>query len=190
MIDLTQIGRVTSPFGKRTSPTAGASTDHKGTDIVLKNYSIPSISSGVVEWSGHTSSGGYTIKIRHDDGSIVSYMHMAAKSSHAVGSRVSEGEIIGTMGSTGISTGDHLHIAVQDSSGNYTNPETYMRGGGSWNPSWETGETYQNPVEKAVSSVKDSALGIVGNVVYFLTLLLIAIFAVYLFCKAFDINIL
>lgn len=183
MIDLTQIGRVTSPFGKRTSPTAGASTDHKGTDIVLNNYSIPSISAGVVEWSGYTNSGGYTIKIRHDDGSLVSYMHMAAKSSHAVGSRVSEGEIIGTMGSTGISTADHVHLSIIDSAGNYLNPETYMRGGGSWHPSWETGKTYQNPIEKAASGAKSLA----GNIVSFVTLFALAVLAVVLFCKAFNI---
>lgn len=183
MIDLTQIGRVTSPFGDREQPTAGASTDHKGVDIVLNNYSIPSISAGVVEWSGRTDAGGYTIKIRQADGTLAVYHHMAAKSALPVGANVSEGQIIGTMGSTGISTGDHVHLSIIDSSGNYLNPETYMAGGGSWFPPWETGETYQNPIEKAASGAKSLA----GNIVSFVTLFALAVLAVVLFCMAFNI---
>lgn len=128
MIDLLNMGTLTSHFGNRDAPTAGASTNHKGIDIVLSDKSIPAVTGGEVIASGYNSSAGNYITIKDSNGYNHTYMHMANKSSLSVGSTVKEGDTIGTMGSTGVSTGAHLHYQVSDSSGNFLDPEKYLSG--------------------------------------------------------------
>lgn len=128
MIDLTKLGTVTSPFGNRTSPTAGASTNHKGIDIVLNNSDIPAVTSGTVADKGSDSSRGNWVSIRDAYGNVQTYMHMKNTSTLSVGDKVAEGDTVGIMGSTGISTGNHVHFQVHNAQGTYINPETYFGG--------------------------------------------------------------
>ena len=128
MIDLLNLGTLTSHFGNRDAPTSGASTNHKGIDIVLNDSSIPAVTGGEVIDSGYDSGMGNYIKIKDSNGYTHTYMHMASKSKYVAGSQVKEGSTIGTMGSTGISTGDHLHYQVQDSGGTFLDPEKYLSG--------------------------------------------------------------
>lgn len=128
MIDLLNLGTITSKFGNRTSPTSGASTNHKGIDIVLSNYNIPAVVGGEVVENNYNSSMGNYVTIKDNNGFLHTYMHMYGRSSYRVGSKVSEGQTIGKMGSTGISTGDHLHYQVQNADGDYINPENYLEG--------------------------------------------------------------
>lgn len=118
-------GTITSHFGKRKAPTAGASTYHKGLDIAAPmGVSILAAKGGTVVTSTYSSSAGNYIMINHGDGLNTVYMH-ASKRVVKVGDTVSQGQKIAEVGSTGYSTGPHLHFGVIVK-GNYVNPEPYL----------------------------------------------------------------
>lgn len=122
---LTVNGTITSRFGKRKAPTAGASTYHKGLDIAAPlGVSILAAKGGTVVTSTYSSSAGNYIMINHGDGLNTVYMH-ASKRVVKVGDTVSQGQKIAEVGSTGYSTGPHLHFGVIVK-GNYVNPEPYL----------------------------------------------------------------
>lgn len=117
--------RITSYFGKRNSPTAGASTYHKGIDIGASSGSaIYAAASGTVVTAGYSSSAGNYVTISHGNGISTTYMHCSALYVSA-GDSVSQGQTIAAVGSTGISTGPHLHFAVIVN-GSYQNPLNYV----------------------------------------------------------------
>ena len=177
MVNLLERGTVTSGFGKRTSPTEGASSDHKGIDIVLNDPNIPSVASGRVGYVGYSSSGGNMVIVEHADGTRATYMHMASPSTLNVGDIVKEGDTIGVQGSTGISTGDHLHFQIEKN-GVFLDPKTWF----------EENDT-TGLIESVSNDAKSAALGVVGHVIEFVSVLLILVLAVVLFMKAFDIHI-
>lgn len=187
MVNLLSMGTVTSGYGTRRAPTKGASTNHKGVDIVLRNKSIPSVLSGTVLSSGYNSSAGNYIKIRQSDGTIATYMHMAAKSPFSAGDTVKEGQTIGIMGSTGISTGDHLHFQVERN-GSIINPQTYLSGGGVGSVSTNS-TNFSTGGESSGGWLKETALDFVGHVITFVVVLLVVVLAVVFFTKAFEIKI-
>ena len=107
---------ITSPFGYRVHPIYGTSRLHSGTDIGA-SYGSPvtaaaagSVITAVLDY-GTTGYGTY-VAIYHDNGTTTLYGHM---SSLAVsqGDYVSQGQVIGYVGSTGASTGPHLHFEVR-----------------------------------------------------------------------------
>lgn len=116
---------VSSPFGERESPTAGASTYHQGIDLAApEGTPIRAVRSGTVTAARYGSAGGYQVVINHGDGYGSIYMHMT----HyivASGQKVTQGQVIGYVGSTGISTGNHLHLAITYN-GKYQNPAAYI----------------------------------------------------------------
>lgn len=117
--------KISSPFGMRESPTAGASTYHQGIDLAgPAGTPIYASRSGVVTTASYSSSAGYYVSINHGDGFSSIYMHMT---NYVVssGSAVSAGQLIGYMGSTGISTGNHLHFGIAYN-GAYVNPCAYV----------------------------------------------------------------
>ena len=116
---------VTSRFGPRTAPTAGASTYHYGVDLAApKGRPIYATRSGTVSIATYDSSCGYYVQINHGDGYKSIYMHMT---NYVVskGQTVSQGQVIGYCGSTGISTGYHLHFGISKN-GSYVNPANYI----------------------------------------------------------------
>ena len=116
---------ISSSFGEREQPTEGASTYHKGIDIAAPTGSkVIAAASGKVVISTYSPSAGNYIMISHGSGTYTVYMHM---SSLAVseGDEVSQGETIGAVGSTGYSTGPHLHFGIRKN-GSYVDPESYM----------------------------------------------------------------
>lgn len=116
---------VSSPFGERESPTAGASTYHQGIDLAApENTPIMAARSGTVISANYGSSGGYQVVIDHGDGFKSYYLHMTRYIVGA-GQKVTQGQVIGYVGSTGISTGNHLHLGIRTSSG-YVNPAAYI----------------------------------------------------------------
>lgn len=116
---------VSSPFGERESPTAGASTYHQGIDLAApENTPIVAARSGTVITATYGSSGGYQVVIDHGDGFKSYYLHMTRYVVGA-GQKVTQGQLIGYVGSTGISTGNHLHLGIRTSSG-YVNPAAYI----------------------------------------------------------------
>ena len=115
----------TSPFGDRDAPTAGASSNHHGVDLAApENTPIYAARSGVVTIATDSSSAGYYVQIDHGDGYKSIYMHMTYFVVSA-GQQVSQGQVIGYCGSTGISTGSHLHFGISQN-GVYQNPNQYI----------------------------------------------------------------
>ena len=116
---------ITSPFGYRKSPTTGASTYHQGVDLDTgTGWPVWASRAGVVIFSGYGSAAGNYITIDHQDGFRSVYMHLNTRSV-SVGQIVSAGQTIGTTGSTGVSTGDHLHFGIAYN-GVYVNPCNYV----------------------------------------------------------------
>ena len=113
--------KMTSPFGMRESPTAGASTYHQGVDLAgPEGTPIYATRAGRVTTASYSGSAGYYVSINHLDGYSSIYMHMTNYVVSA-GSTVSAGQLIGYMGNTGISTGSHLHFGISYN-GRYLNP--------------------------------------------------------------------
>ena len=116
---------VSSPFGYRDAPTAGASTYHQGIDLAgPQGTPIYAARGGTVTTATFGSSAGNYVTINHGDGFSSVYMHMT---SYVVskGQTVSQGQLIGYCGSTGKSTGPHLHFGISKN-GSYVNPANYI----------------------------------------------------------------
>ncbi|HWL47065.1 MAG TPA: M23 family metallopeptidase [Sphingomonadaceae bacterium] len=105
-------GRQTSAFGLRRHPILGFSRFHKGVDFGAPYGSpIVAATAGVVEYAGRHGGHGNYVKLRHGGGMETGYAHMS-RIAAKVGQRVRQGQIIGYVGSTGLSTGPHLHYEV------------------------------------------------------------------------------
>ncbi len=116
---------ITSNFGPRNSPTAGASSDHKGIDIGASyGADIVAAAPGTVKAATYSSTAGNYIMIDHGGGLYTVYMH-ASSLVASVGDTVSAGQLIAKVGSTGISTGNHLHFGVS-LNGSYVSPWNYL----------------------------------------------------------------
>lgn len=117
--------RITSGFGGRSSPTEGASSNHKGIDIGATSGSdIVAAADGTVTISTYSYSAGNYIMINHGGGVSTVYMH-CSKLLVSVGETVKKGQVIAKVGSTGYSTGPHLHFGVRVN-GAYVNPSQYV----------------------------------------------------------------
>ena len=106
--------RLSSSFGMRKHPIDGFNKMHKGTDFAaLKGTPIMASGNGIIKKAGWCGSGGNCIKIRHNSTYETVYAHMS-KFSRGIkkGVRVKQGQTIGYVGSTGKSTGPHLHYEV------------------------------------------------------------------------------
>lgn len=118
-------GRVSSQFGHRSSPTAGASSYHKGIDIAIASGTpIVAAGDGTVVTATYSSSAGNYIMISHGSRLYTVYMH-CSRLAVSEGDKVTKGQTIGYVGSTGISTGSHLHFGVSKN-GSYVNPFSYV----------------------------------------------------------------
>lgn len=116
---------VTSPYGYRWHPVYGTYRMHKGVDLDSDWYDhIVAPRSGTVIATGYSSSAGYYVKIDHGNGFVSEYFHLADYFVY-VGQDVKQGELIALVGSTGTSTGAHLHYGMLYE-GSYVNPEDYV----------------------------------------------------------------
>ncbi len=117
--------RTYSKFGPRIAPTAGASTYHKGWDIGGE-FGAPMVSvlAGTVYAVGYNSSAGNFVKVEHQPGFISVYCH-CSKILVSEGEYVKQGQQIALVGSTGVSTGPHLHFAISKD-GEYVDPDPYI----------------------------------------------------------------
>ena len=115
---------ISSYYGPRVAPTAGATSYHRGIDIPCSMGSpIVAVASGTVIYVGYLGSGGNAVIVDHGSGISSCYFHL---SDFAVteGMTVSPGQTICYSGNTGVSTGPHLHFAVREN-GEYVNPLKY-----------------------------------------------------------------
>lgn len=152
-------GTLSSSFGPRTSPTAGASSWHKAVDIAApEGTPVQAVKSGKVTSSGWVNGYGWTVHIDHGDGTETEYHHMQGQSSLQPGDTVERGQQIGAVGSTGISTGPHLDLqAWQD--GKIVDPLTIIPEYGN-----ASGYVYDGTVSAGVvSSGKQTSSGKSGS---------------------------
>ena len=131
---------ITSPFGRRTSPTAGASSFHKGMDIGAPEGSILiAATDGKITYLGFLGGGGYTITLSNENMKLT-YCHVSPNFLVEVGQQIKRGELIGQVGpknvynvpgntykdsegrpTNGATTGCHLHFGVRIND-EYINP--------------------------------------------------------------------
>ena len=118
-------GTVTSTFGYRDAPTAGASTYHQGIDIAAPEGTVVGAADGgKVSSVGYSKTKGNYVTIYHGNGRYTEYLHLWGYNVQK-GDAVLPGQEIGKVGSTGVSTGPHLHFAVKES-GTYVDPAGYI----------------------------------------------------------------
>lgn len=105
-----ETGTISSGFGYRQNPTKGGESFHKGIDIAAAEGSpIAAMYYGIVEEVGKSSSYGNYIKINHGNGLVILYAH-CSEILAPEGAVIRAGEIVAKVGSTGDSTGPHLHV--------------------------------------------------------------------------------
>lgn len=121
--------RVTSRFDYRVNPVTGRYVFHTGIDLGAKSGSdIMAMKSGVVVSSGYNGGYGNVIIIRHENGVSTLYAH-CSKLLVKKGQKVSKGQVIALVGSTGNSTGPHLHLE-------------FRKNGKRYDPEWVIGGLY------------------------------------------------
>ena len=106
--------RISSNFGMRKHPISGFNKMHKGVDFAAPTGTpIYAGGNGIVEYVGRNGGYGKYIRIRHNNGYKTAYAHLSNyKKGISKGVRVNQGEVIGYVGSTGNSTGPHLHYEI------------------------------------------------------------------------------
>ena len=145
---------ITSLFGKRNAPIAGASTYHKGLDLGTGAYNIPTYAAkeGTVVFAGEAGACGNLITIDHGNGLVTKYMHheeIYVKE----GDKVEKGQQIGVSGTTGNSTGNHLHFQVEEE-GRAVDPLKYLQAG--VEEAEKAKEAYTERAAEAVNEAKES----------------------------------
>lgn len=118
-------GWVSSLYGKRTDPLTGKHDFHKGIDLAgREGTEVKSVGAGVVTWSGKQKGYGNVVEVDHGHGYVTRYAHNA-ENLVEIGDRVEKGQVIGLMGSTGRSTGPHVHFEVEQN-GKLIDPKPFL----------------------------------------------------------------
>lgn len=120
---------ISSRFGWRPGPVYRNWTKrlenldrHNGIDIPAPTGTpVHAAADGDVLWSGCTDISGNVIVVQHDNGYLTSYVHLHDRYSKT-GDKLRQGDVLGTVGSTGKSTGPHLHFGIKNSEGEWVNP--------------------------------------------------------------------
>lgn len=135
---------ITSYFGKRESPTSGATSQHKGIDIGAPQGSyLVAVADGRITYTGFLGGGGYTITLTTEDDMKVTYCHVSPNYIVYEGDKVLRGDVIGQVGpknvygvagntytdldgnpTNGATTGPHLHLGIRIDD-DYINPLNY-----------------------------------------------------------------
>ncbi|MEH7760054.1 phage tail tape measure protein [Bacillus pumilus] len=147
--------RRTSHFGQQEKGLRSA--PHKGLDLAAKSGTpIKSLKSGKVLTAAYSKSAGYWVVVQQDDGTVAKYMHMQKGLNVKAGQKVQAGQTLGKMGSTGHSTGTHLHMQIEKN-GKPIDPEAYMQQIGSDLSSSDAER------QQAISQAKSDLLGLEGD---------------------------
>jgi len=118
-------GWLSSPFGNRTDPFTGKQAKHEGVDFAGKMGSdVLVVAGGIVTWSGERYGYGKMVEVDHGNGYVTRYGHNKENLVEA-GATVKKGQVIALMGSSGRSTGPHVHLEVLRH-GLPVNPEKYV----------------------------------------------------------------
>lgn len=122
----TRSGWLSSAYGYRTHPLSGRRQFHRGVDLAGDSGDVVEVvASGVVTWAGYRDGYGNLLEVDHRNGYLTRYGH---NEDHlvAVGELVRQGQQIATMGSTGRSTGPHVHFEVLKD-GKHINPQKFLK---------------------------------------------------------------
>ena len=138
---------ITSPYGSREHPIQGVIQYHTGIGIGIAGFGAPVIAAadGVVTMAGWYGGYGNCVMINHGNGISTLYGH-GQKILTTVGAEVKQGDLIMEVGSTGVSTGPHLHFEVRIN-GSPTNPLPYLKGEENNNNTENTNTIQQNTVQ-------------------------------------------
>lgn len=118
-------GWISSLFGWRADPLTGKREFHGGIDFAgSQNTEVIAVASGVVTWSGKRAGYGNLVEISHGNGYLTRYAHNR-KNLVAVGDKVEKGQAVAIIGSTGRTTGTHVHFEVVRN-GEYVDPKKYI----------------------------------------------------------------
>jgi len=119
-------GWISSGYGMRTDPFNGRKRWHNGVDFAGKaGANVVAVASGVVTWSSKYNNYGNMVEIDHGEGVVTRYAHNQ-ENKVKVGDLVQRGQVIAALGSTGRSTGPHLHFEVYKN-GRAVDPSVYIR---------------------------------------------------------------
>lgn len=144
-------GTVTSGFGWRPDPFSGRVQFHAGADIRMAyGQDVAAVADGRVAFAGEQAGYGLTVVLDHDNGLQTRYGHLS-RASVRTGDVVAGGQIIAQSGSSGRSTGPHLHVELR-SDGKPVDPAALLKSGGG-RADWKA---YRSPV---ASSTQESATG-------------------------------
>lgn len=124
--------KITSRFGMRKNPVSGVRKMHNGIDLVGRTTSggsctdyIQAHTGGTVAAVGYSASAGYYVQIQVSPSTVMVYYHLKKRSTLKKGAKVKKGAVVGYMGSTGNSTGAHLHWGIKYA-GAWIDPEPYL----------------------------------------------------------------
>jgi murein DD-endopeptidase MepM/ murein hydrolase activator NlpD len=118
-------GWMSSRYGRRTDPFTGGADWHSGVDFAAKeNSDVIAVAAGVVTWADDRYQYGMMVEINHGNGFTTRYGHCKALSVKP-GDIIKKGQVIGTVGSTGRSTGPHVHFEVHKN-GRVVDPAAYI----------------------------------------------------------------
>jgi murein DD-endopeptidase MepM/ murein hydrolase activator NlpD len=118
-------GRVSSDFGPRPQPTAGASTEHKGIDYAVPvGTPVGASAAGSVIFAGVQSGYGNVVQVDHGGGIVSTYAHLS-EIDVSKGDSVDAGDTLGLSGATGTVTGPNLHFGISVN-GVYVDPQSYL----------------------------------------------------------------
>jgi len=119
--------RISSQFGNRRHPVYGVTRFHGGIDIPAPSGTrVIAANAGTILTRGYNSGYGNYIVVDHGGGQASLYAHLSRFGSFGVGKSVKQGDTIGYVGTTGVSTGNHLHFEILQS-GKRVNPEPLLR---------------------------------------------------------------
>ncbi|MDB2384374.1 M23 family metallopeptidase [Endozoicomonas sp.] len=118
-------GWLSSRFGRRTDPFTGKAAWHNGIDFAgKKGTPILAMAAGVVTWAGDRSGYGLLVEVNHGNSYVTRYAHSESVDVK-VGDIVKRGQVVAKMGSTGRSTGNHVHVEVLKN-GKQADPARYI----------------------------------------------------------------
>lgn len=165
--------KVTSPFGQRKGGM------HNGIDLVpddgSRQATVHSATPGTVASRGYDSSAGNYVTVNGTDGRLYQYYHLAQGSALQKGQEIKAGTLIGEMGTTGHSTGPHLHFGIKEN-GKFVNPATYLQGaspatgptstgnsGSTYTPMEFTPDSEKSVIGQGLALVAQTAKSIAGH---------------------------
>ena len=177
---------VTSEYGHRVHPITGKEHTHSGIDYGLPlNTYVNSNVSGTVTKSTYNNSYGNYVVIDDGNGRLHYYAHLNERMLN-VGDKVNQGTLIGKSGSTGNSTGPHLHYEVRNSSTNqHIQPFTSVTG-----EDTTVSDTYEdvNWEDSPIDGIKDGISSIIGTLFKYIIIVALLILAVIFFTNGMDIE--